>query len=67
MILNGKPMDLSEPATFYEDRFVHGLFFPCLSQAVRHAICVPSSRQQQAARIVTQSGVHLGWAEINLS
>lgn len=66
MIIGGKPVELSEPATFYEDRFNHGLFFPYLSQAVRHAICIPSARQRESASIVTLSGVQLGWAEINL-
>jgi hypothetical protein len=66
MIIHGKPVDLNEPATFYEDRFKHGIFFPYLSQAVRHAICVPSARQREAASIVTQSGVQFGWAEINV-
>lgn len=59
-------VELREPATFYENRFTHGLFFTYLSQAVRHAISIPSARQRQAASIVTQSGVQFGWAEINL-
>lgn len=56
MLLNGKLVELDQPATFYEDRFNHGTFFPHLSQAVRHAISIPSARQQDTASIVTQSG-----------
>ncbi|MCX8572042.1 hypothetical protein [Aminobacter sp. MET-1] len=66
MLINGKQVDLNEPATFYENRFNHGTFFPYLSQAIRHAVAVPSARQQQAASIVTQSGEQFGWAEISL-
>jgi len=66
MLLNGKLVELDQPATFYEDRFNHGQFFPHLSQAVRHAISIPSARQQDAASIVTQSGEQYGWAEICL-
>ncbi|SFU23315.1 hypothetical protein [Mesorhizobium sp. YR577] len=66
MIIHGKTVVLDESATFYEDRFKHGMFFPYLSQAVRHAVSIPCARQQQAASIVTQSGVQFGWAEINV-
>lgn len=66
MIRNGKSVQLNESATFYEDRFTQGLFFPYLSQAVRHAISIPSARQREAASIVTESREQFGWAEINL-
>ncbi|AMS45138.1 hypothetical protein AA2016_6237 (plasmid) [Aminobacter aminovorans] len=66
MLLNGKLVELDQPATFYEDRFNRGQFFPHLSQAVRHAISIPSARQQDAASIVTQSGEQYGWPEICL-
>ncbi|WP_432289281.1 hypothetical protein SLT36_31640 (plasmid) [Aminobacter sp. BA135] len=45
---------------------IAGEFFPHLSQAVRHAISIPSARQQDAASIVTQSGEQYGWPEICL-
>ncbi|WP_395447902.1 hypothetical protein ACHMW7_23805 [Aminobacter sp. UC22_36] len=66
MLLNGKLVELDQPATFYENRFNHGTFFPHLSQAVRHAISIPSARHREAASIVTQSGEQFGWAEISL-
>ncbi|MEO5323308.1 hypothetical protein PV773_08290 [Mesorhizobium sp. CC13] len=66
MELRGKRVDLDEPATFYENRFTHGVFFGHLSQALRHAVCAPLTKQHPAASIVTQSGAQFGWEEINV-
>ncbi|GAA4133107.1 hypothetical protein ACFFTN_21455 [Aminobacter aganoensis] len=66
MLINGKAVNLDEPATFYEDRFNHGTYFSHLAQAISHAVATSSSQQMHAASIVTQSGEQFGWTEISL-
>lgn len=62
-----KSVDLHEAATFFEcddSQLPHGTAFDHLSQALRHAANVPLSRQRPSAKIVTRSGLQLGWEEI---
>jgi hypothetical protein len=66
MIIHGKLVDLNVSATYYQDRFNHGTFFPHLSQAIQHAVAMPLGAKQQSASIVTRSGEQLGWEELNM-
>ncbi|MBT1159283.1 hypothetical protein J1C56_27260 [Aminobacter anthyllidis] len=62
-----KSLDLHEPATFFEGdegELPRGMAFDHLSQALRHAANVPLSRQRPSAKIVTRSGLQLGWEEM---
>jgi hypothetical protein len=64
MIIHGKLVDLNGSATFYQDRFNHGTFFPNLSQAIQHAASMLPGAQ--SASIVTRSGEQFGWEEISI-
>jgi|APFEC2959095171_1045051.scaffolds.fasta_scaffold05782_2 hypothetical protein len=65
-IKNINTVDLSEAATFYEKGLGEGMPFAHLSQALRHAVCVPLAKHHHSAKIVTKSGAEFGWEAINL-
>ncbi|WP_156381243.1 hypothetical protein [Aminobacter sp. DSM 101952] len=59
-------VDLNEPATFYENSLGPGMVFAHLSQALRHAVCMPLAKHHHTAKIVTQTGAQYGLGEINV-
>ncbi len=63
---NVNSVDFSEPATFFETRLGPGMVFSHLSQALRHAANMPLAKRHHAAKIITKSGDHYGWEEINV-
>lgn len=58
--------NFGEPATFFETRLAPGMAFDHLSQALRHAVNMPISKQHHSAKIITKSGDKYGWIEINV-